>query len=103
MSPAEAPRLDARYLEALGPLRPLVEDDSLSEIMVNGPDMVYVERKGKLLLTDVHFDNEPHLMKVIETIVTSVGRRIDQRTPLCDARLLDGSRVNAAIPPISSQ
>ncbi|MGC8460503.1 MAG: CpaF family protein, partial [Candidatus Dormibacteria bacterium] len=101
MSPADLPKLDARYLEALGPLRPLIEDDSLTEIMVNGPDMVYVERKGKLLLTDIHFDNEAHLLKVIDTIVTSVGRRIDQRTPLCDARLLDGSRVNAAIPPIA--
>ncbi len=101
MSPADPPKLDARYLEALGPLRPLIEDDSLTEIMVNGPDMVYVERKGKLLLTDIHFDNESHLLKVIDTIVTSVGRRIDQRSPLCDARLLDGSRVNAAIPPIA--
>ncbi|MBV8527614.1 MAG: CpaF family protein [Candidatus Dormibacteraeota bacterium] len=93
--------MDPRYVEALGPLRPLVEDDSLTEIMVNGPEMVYVERKGKILLTDIRFDDESHLMRVIETIVSSVGRRIDQRSPLCDARLLDGSRVNAAIPPIA--
>ena len=91
----------SRYLDALGPLRPLVEDDSLTEIMVNGPDMVYVERAGKILLTDVRFDDENHLLRVIDLIVAAVGRRIDHRTPLCDARLLDGSRVNAVIPPIS--
>ena len=90
-----------RYLDALGPLRPLVEDDSLTEIMVNGPDMVYVERAGKILLTDVRFDDENHLLRVIDLIVTAVGRRVDFRQPLCDARLLDGSRVNAVIPPIA--
>jgi pilus assembly protein CpaF len=90
-----------RYLEALGPLRPLVEDDSLTEIMVNGPDMVYVERGGKILLTDVRFTDENELLRVIDLIVTAVGRRIDFRQPLCDARLLDGSRVNAVIPPIA--
>jgi len=91
----------SRYLDALGPLRPLVEDDSLTEIMVNGADMVYVERGGKILLTDVRFDDESHLLRVIDLIVTAVGRRIDFRQPLCDARLLDGSRVNAVIPPVS--
>src|SRR5258708_21049127 len=91
----------SRYLDALGPLRPLVEDDSLTEIMVNGADMVYVERGGKILLTDVRFDDENHLLRVIDLIVTAVGRRIDFRSPLCDARLLDGSRVNAVIPPVS--
>jgi pilus assembly protein CpaF len=90
-----------RYKQALGPLRPLVDDDSLTEIMVNGPDMVYVERKGKILLTDIRFEDEGHLMRIIDTIVSSVGRRIDARSPLCDARLLDGSRVNAAIPPVA--
>ena len=94
-------RLDNKYMEALGPLRPLVEDDSLTEIMVNGPEMIYVERKGKILLTDVRFEDEAHLLRVIDTIVSSVGRRVDSRTPLVDARLLDGSRVNAAIPPIA--
>jgi pilus assembly protein CpaF len=93
--------MDARYLDALGPIRPLIEDDSLTEIMVNGPDMIYVERKGKILLTDIRFDDEAHLLRVIDTIVSSVGRRIDARSPLCDARLLDGSRVNAAIPPVA--
>ena len=101
MTTAGGSKLDTRYLDALGPLRPLVEDDSLTEIMVNGPDMVYVERKGKILLTDIRFDDDTHLLRVIDTIVASVGRRIDQRSPLCDARLLDGSRVNAAIPPIA--
>jgi pilus assembly protein CpaF len=102
VSIASLPRhIDARYLEALGPLRPLVDDDSLTEIMVNGPDMVYVERKGKILLTDIRFDDEAHLLRVIETIVSSVGRRVDARTPLVDARLLDGSRVNAAVPPVA--
>jgi len=93
--------IDPRYLEALGPLRPLIDDDSLTEIMVNGHEMVYVERKGKILLTDIRFDSEEHLLRVIDTIVSSVGRRIDQRSPLCDARLLDGSRVNAAIAPVA--
>ena len=102
MSMAASPqKLDSRYLEALGPLRPLVDDDSLTEIMVNGPEMVYVERKGKILLTDIRFDDEAHLMRVIDTIGAAVGRRIDSRTPLMDARLLDGSRVNAAIPPVA--
>jgi pilus assembly protein CpaF len=91
----------SRYLDALGPLRPLVEDDSLTEIMVNGTDMVYVERAGKILLTDVRFEDENHLLRVIDLIVAAVGRRIDHRTPLCDARLLDGSRVNAVIPPVA--
>jgi len=91
----------ARYLDALGPLRPLVEDDSLTEIMVNGPEMVYVERAGKILLTDVRFDDENHLLRVIDLIVSAVGRRVDFRQPLCDARLLDGSRVNAVIPPVA--
>ncbi len=102
MSTATAAKgIDPRYLEALGPLRPLIDDDSLTEIMVNGHEMVYVERKGKILLTDIRFDSEEHLLRVIDTIVSSVGRRIDQRSPLCDARLLDGSRVNAAIAPVA--
>ncbi len=101
MSVAPSTRLDNRYLDALGPLRPLIEDDSLTEIMVNGPEMVYVERKGKILLTDIRFDDDAHLLRVIDTIVASVGRRVDARTPLCDARLLDGSRVNVAVPPVA--
>ena len=101
VSVAANSRVDSRYLEALGPIRPLVEDDSLTEIMVNGPEMVYVERKGKILLTDIRFEDDAHLLRVIDTIVSSVGRRVDARTPLCDARLLDGSRVNVAVPPVA--
>jgi pilus assembly protein CpaF len=97
--PPPAPPTD--YTDALGPLRPLLADDSLTEIMVNGPHMVYVERAGKLLLTDVQFRDEPQLLQVIDHIVSSIGRRIDSTSPLCDARLLDGSRVNAAIAPVA--
>ncbi|HVB14043.1 MAG TPA: CpaF family protein [Candidatus Dormibacteraeota bacterium] len=89
------------YLQALGPLRVLVEDDSLTEIMVVGPDMVYVEAQGRIVLTDVRFRDNEHLLKVIDLIVAAVGRRVDVRQPLCDARLLDGSRVNAVVPPVA--
>jgi pilus assembly protein CpaF len=89
------------YLHALGPLRILLEDDNLTEIMVVGPDMVYVESHGRVVLTDVHFKDAEHLLKVIDLIVSAVGRRIDTRQPLCDARLLDGSRVNAVVPPVA--
>jgi pilus assembly protein CpaF len=89
------------YLSALGPLRILLEDDNLTEIMVVGPDMVYVETHGRIVLTDIHFKDTEHLLKVIDLIVSAVGRRIDTRQPLCDARLLDGSRVNAVVPPVA--
>ncbi len=85
----------------LGPLEALLADKSVTEIMVNGPDKVYVERSGKLTLTPVRFKDEPHLRRVIERIVTRVGRRIDESSPLVDARLEDGSRVNAIIPPLA--
>src|SRR5487761_973569 len=105
MSPVmtEEERLESMegYLQALGPLRVLVEDDSLTEIMVVGPDMVYVEAHGKIVLTDVRFRDNDHLLKVIDLIVAAVGRRVDVRQPLCDARLLDGSRVNAVVPPVA--
>src|SRR2546422_3064920 len=91
----------ARYYEALGPIRDLVLDDSLTEVMVNGYENIYVERNGKILLTDRKFDDENHLLCVIDFIVSAVGRRIDFRTPMVDARLLDGSRVNAVISPIA--
>ncbi|HEV3097535.1 MAG TPA: CpaF family protein [Candidatus Dormibacteraeota bacterium] len=91
----------ARYYEALGPIRDLVLDESLTEIMVNGYENIYVERNGKILLTDRKFDDENHLLRVIDFIVSAVGRRIDFRTPMVDARLLDGSRVNAVISPIA--
>ncbi|RFU44617.1 CpaF family protein [Paraburkholderia sp. DHOC27] len=83
----------------LGPLEPLLNDPTVSDILVNTSQHVYVERRGKLELTDVTFYDDAHLMKVIERIVSRVGRRIDESTPMVDARLPDGSRVNAIIPP----
>ncbi len=99
--PSEALQILARHRHELGPLADLVRDDSLSEIMVNGPKTIYVERDGKLLPTDRCFDDENHLLRVIDRIVSAVGRRIDFRTPLVEARLEDGSRVTAAIPPVA--
>ncbi|MBP1135385.1 pilus assembly protein CpaF [Arthrobacter sp. PvP023] len=84
-----------------GPLQRYLEDPSVTEIMVNRPDQVYVERDGRLILTDGRFSSEEHLRKVIERIVAKVGRRIDESSPLVDARLEDGSRVNAIIPPLA--
>jgi pilus assembly protein CpaF len=85
----------------LGPLEPLVQDQSVNDILVNRADQIYVERAGKLQLTDVKFRDEAHLRKIIEKIVSAVGRRIDESSPMVDARLLDGSRVNAIIPPLA--
>jgi pilus assembly protein CpaF len=85
----------------LGPLEPLLADATVADILVNGHDSVYVERRGKLVPTDVRFDNESHLMNIIDRIVSSVGRRIDESSPMVDARLKDGSRVNAIIPPLA--
>jgi pilus assembly protein CpaF len=84
-----------------GPLQPLLEDETITEIMVNGPKNVYVERKGKLLRVPVTFEGNDHVMRVIDRIVAPLGRRIDESSPYVDARLPDGSRVNAVIPPIS--
>ena len=84
-----------------GPLQPLLEDPDVSEIMVNGPDMIYVEHKGKLSRSSARFLSEDQLRRVIERIVSRVGRRIDESSPLVDARLADGSRVNAVIPPLA--
>ena len=85
----------------LGPIEALVRDDSISEIMVNGPDQVYVEQKGKLTLSNIIFKNDHHVKRVVDKIVGQVGRRIDEGSPMVDARLKDGSRVNAIIPPVS--
>ncbi|HEY1798461.1 MAG TPA: CpaF family protein [Stellaceae bacterium] len=85
----------------LGPLEPLMADETVTDIMVNGPKQVYVERKGKLELTEVVFRDDAHLMNVATKIVTRVGRRIDEARPLVDARLGDGSRVNIIIPPLA--
>ncbi len=85
----------------LGPLEPLLADETVTDIMVNGANKVYVERKGKLALTDVRFRNDAHVMNIANRIVSQVGRRIDESQPLCDARLLDGSRVNIIVPPLA--
>ena len=85
----------------LGPLEPLLADDSVTDIMVNGPNQVYVERAGKLVVTDVKFRDNSHVMNIAGRIVSQVGRRVDESSPLCDARLLDGSRVNIIIPPLA--
>jgi len=85
----------------LGPLEQLLSDPSISDILVNGPNQVYIERHGKLEPSAVHFDSELHLMTVIDRIVSRVGRRIDESSPMVDARLQDGSRVNAIIPPLA--
>jgi pilus assembly protein CpaF len=85
----------------LGPLEPLLADEAITDIMVNGVDQVYVERGGKLELTDVTFRDHRHLMNIATRIVTRVGRRVDEASPICDARLEDGSRVNIIIPPLA--
>ncbi len=85
----------------LGPLEPLLDDPHLSDILVNGSQQVYIERFGKLELTDVVFKDNAHLMQIIDRIVSKVGRRVDESSPMVDARLPDGSRVNAIIPPVS--
>lgn len=85
----------------LGPLEPLLADEAISEIMVNGPKQVYVESGGRLTLTDIKFRDNAHVQAIATRIVTAIGRRIDESTPLCDARLMDGSRVNIIIPPLA--
>ncbi|QWK10075.1 MAG: CpaF family protein [Thermoflexus hugenholtzii] len=84
-----------------GPLQPLLQDDTITEIMVNGPKKVYIERNGKIERTNVVFEDDEHLMRIIERIVAPLGRRVDESMPYVDARLPDGSRVNIVIPPIS--
>ncbi|MCD8508806.1 MAG: CpaF family protein [Bacillus sp. (in: Bacteria)] len=88
-------------LTGFGPINPLLLDEDVSEVMVNGPNQVYAERKGKLVLTDVTFRDNDHVLQVIEKIVAPIGRRIDESSPMVDARLPDGSRVNAIIPPLA--
>ncbi|HET9491393.1 MAG TPA: CpaF family protein [Methylomirabilota bacterium] len=85
----------------LGPIEPLMRDPTVSDILVNGPQHVYVERRGKLESTEVIFRNDAHLLQIIERIVSRVGRRVDEASPMVDARLPDGSRVNAIIPPLA--
>lgn len=84
-----------------GPIQPLLNDDHVSEVMVNGPKMVFIERNGKVEQSDIRFADDEHVLRVIERIVTPLGRRIDEASPMVDARLPDGSRVNAIIPPLA--
>jgi pilus assembly protein CpaF len=108
----EAPKLDpasrTRMLDdvfdevfGLGPIEPLLHDDTISDILVNHPHEVFVERRGRLESTNVYFADDSHLMRIIQRVVSRVGRRIDEVSPMVDARLPDGSRVNAVIPPLS--
>ncbi|MEP2683045.1 MAG: CpaF family protein [Sulfitobacter sp.] len=85
----------------LGPLETLLKDDSVNDILVNGPQQIFVERDGKLQLTDVTFKDEKHLLRIIDKIVSAVGRRVDESNPYVDARLKDGSRFNAMVPPVA--
>ncbi|TYB82974.1 CpaF family protein [Maritimibacter fusiformis] len=85
----------------LGPLEPLLKDESVNDILVNGPHQIFVERNGKLSLTDITFKDERHLLRIIDKIVSAVGRRVDESNPHVDARLSDGSRFNAMVPPIA--
>ena len=85
----------------LGPIEPLLKDETVTEVMINGPRKIFVERMGKLQLTKVQFHDDTHLMNIIERILTPLGRRIDESSPMVDARLADGSRVNIIIPPLS--
>ncbi len=85
----------------LGPFEPLLRDDTVNDILVNGPHQIFVERNGKLELTDITFKDEKHLQRIIDKIVSAVGRRVDESNPYVDARLADGSRFNAMVPPIA--
>ena len=85
----------------LGPLEPLLKDETVNDILVNGPRRIFVERGGKLTLTDIQFKDEKHLLRIIDKIVSAVGRRVDESNPYVDARLADGSRFNAMVPPIA--
>src|SRR6266478_6454108 len=104
LSFAERERLSREILDeifGLGPLEPLLKDHSISDILVNRFDRVYIERTGKLELTGLSFKDNAHLMQIIDRIVSRVGRRVDESSPMVDARLADGSRVNAIIPPLA--
>src|SRR5579864_5708013 len=104
LSLVEKERLIEEVLDevfGLGPLEPLLQDPSISDILVTGPHLVYIERAGKLYRTPVEFKDDSHLLRIIEKIVSRVGRRVDESSPLVDALLPDGSRVHAAIPPVA--
>jgi pilus assembly protein CpaF len=104
LSPADRDRITIEVADEVlgyGPLERLLDDDSVTEIMVNGPDHIWIEREGRLTETSVTFDDESHLRRVLGKIVAQVGRRIDESSPMVDARLPDGSRINAVIPPLA--
>ncbi|MDZ7710306.1 MAG: CpaF family protein [Roseovarius sp.] len=88
-------------VKGLGPLETLLKDDTISDILVNGPHQIFIERDGKLVVSDVTFKDEKHLLRIIDKIVSAVGRRVDESNPYVDARLADGSRFNAMVPPIA--
>src|SRR2546430_2083564 len=101
-APPTAPRSGLRpdQPDSRRPDQPLLDDEIISEVMVNGPKQVYVERKGRVLHTEVTFKNDEHVMRVIDRIISPLGRRCDESSPMVDARLPDGSRVHAIIPPL---
>jgi pilus assembly protein CpaF len=104
LNESERSRLTDDLLEetlGVGPLAPLMADPAVSDILVNGPDQVYIERFGRLEATDVRFRDAEHLVRIIQRIAARVGRRVDESSPMVDARLPDGSRVNATIPPVT--
>ncbi|HMV65398.1 MAG TPA: CpaF family protein [Myxococcota bacterium] len=104
LSRADRERMVQEILDnvlGLGPIEPLLRDPAVSDILINGPKSVYIDRKGKLLKTEVVFDDEKHLLQIIERIVVAVGRRVDEQNPMVDARMADGSRFNAIIQPLS--
>ena len=88
-------------VSGLGPLEPLLRDDTITEVMVNGPNQIYIERKGKIQRVETSFMGDEHVLRIIDRIIAPLGRRIDQSSPRVDARLPDGSRVNAIIEPLS--
>ena len=104
MSSADRARVSQEIADDIlgyGPLEPLLRDPDLSEVMVNAYNNIYIERSGKLVKTDAAFTDEAHLRRTIDKIVSKIGRRVDETSPMCDARLPDGSRVNAIIPPLA--
>jgi pilus assembly protein CpaF len=106
-APTEAPRNGDKNMHSpkkdivpnFGPLEPLLADEAVTEIMVNGPSHVYIEKGGRVYETDIEFEDDAQVMQLIEQIIHPLGRRIDRKRPMVDARLPDGSRVNAVIPP----
>jgi pilus assembly protein CpaF len=102
LTPEQAQQLEQEVLNEIvgfGPIEPLLDDPTVTEVMVNGPDHVFIEQKGRVHETDIRFDDEAHVYRVIERIIRPLGRRVDRKWPMVDARLPDGSRVNVIIPP----